>query len=340
MSFIQGWVEAATAMGSRLRRYIKPSLVIPLLLAAALLALAFNLGDITRVLTRVGAVPVHIMLWVLGLAWLYLLAKLGQFYLLLAYLGLRPDRRRLWVAFAVGELTLTLPFGVFAQNWLLAATGDAMRFARNSAATLIMLLTEALVTLLWLAATGVPGWPLLRPAAAVCAVGIILFLPVLRRCEGFLGHHAQRRHHRFITRISSSLLALLDGCKQLASPRLLLINVVIAAAYLGVLAVAFMAVGRGVGLTLDYSTATTIYAFSLAVVLIGGSVLSQLGTVEVLGMTVAQAYGFGFTDGLALMLAFRLLWVGAIWLTSLPVVIIFWRSVRRASSQHIKKAPD
>ncbi len=324
----------------RLRRHIKPSLVIPLLLAAALLTLAFNLGDVTRVLARVGAIPIEIMFLVLGLAWLYLLAKLGQFYLLLTYLGPCPDRRRLWVAFAVGELTLTLPFGVFAQNWLLSASGEAIRFARSSAATLVMLLTETLVVLLWLAATGIPGWPQLQPAAAICAAGIILFLPVLLRSEGFLKRHARRRHYRFITRILSGMLALLQGCKRLSNPRLLLANVAIAATYLGFLAFAFTVVGQGAGLALNYRTATTIYAFSLAVVLIGGGVLSQIGSVEVLGMEAAQAFGFSFTDGLTLMLAFRLLWLGAIWLTNLPVVIIFWRSVRRSSTDHGKKAPD
>ncbi|HET7315569.1 hypothetical protein [Salinisphaera sp.] len=317
----------------RLRIRVRPQLILPFVLAGALLAVALSLGDLSRVLGRVGLIPTSVLVFVLALALVYCLLKLGQFYLLLANLGLHPDRRRLLAAFAVGELTLTLPFGVFAQNWLLTVTGTDTRFGHSSAATLVMLLTETLVVLVWLAVAGIPHWPPLRPVAAVVALGVVLFVPVALALQGSLTRYCPGPRYRRVRRMLSSLSDLLAGCKQLARPCMLGLNIFMAAAYLGALAWAFTSVGQAVGLTgLDYRTAASIYAFSLAVVLLGGGALSQIGTVEVLGMGAAQAFGYGLTDGLALMLAFRLVWTGAIWLINLPVVVVLWRSLRRPRS--------
>jgi hypothetical protein len=109
--------------------------------------------------------------------------------------------------------------------------------------------------------------------------------------------------------------------------------VLLTAAYLGALALVFFVVGRGIGLhSLSYLTAATIYAFSLAVIMCGGGLFGQIGTLEVLGMVAARAWGIGYTDGLAMMLGFRLVWTGAMWLLNLPVVFLLWRKVLRSPS--------
>ncbi|MDE2496418.1 MAG: hypothetical protein KGK35_01200, partial [Xanthomonadaceae bacterium] len=70
----------------------------------------------------------------------------------------------------------------------------------------------------------------------------------------------------------------------------------------------------------------------LAIILVGAGLFSQIGTVELLGMLAAHASGIDYTDGLALMLGFRIVWTSAIWLLCLPIVALLWREMpsRRA----------
>lgn len=299
--------------------------VLPLLLAGALLAVALSLGNIGRVADRLATIPIGTLLLAFGMAVVYCLLKYCQFHRLLVGLGETAAWQKTVSAFAVGELALTLPFGIFAQNWLLSATGSSMRFAHNSAATLGLLIVESVAVLTWLAVVGIPHWPASRPVAAAVALGTGLFIPVLLRLRRVYGADWSRLRHRWMQRLFANLSDLLDGCERLITARILVLSFGLSACYLGALALAFWQVGRGVGLTgLDYPAAATIYAFSLAVVLLGGGLLSHIGTVEVLGMGAARTFGIDWSDGLALMLGFRLVWTGAIWLINLPIVILLW----------------
>lgn len=310
-----------------LRVCLRPAFVLPMLLAAALLVLAFKLGDLGHVLERIQALSIGVMGFALAMGLCYLLLKLWQLHLLLADLGLHPGRQRLLLAFAVGELALTLPFGVFAQNWVLSFHRD-VHFGRSSAATVVMLLVETLAVLVFLAIVGIPGWPELRPLAIVFAVGLLsVAFGVLR-----FGHIAERHGHSvkqpLLRKALGELFGLLRGLRQLSNPRVLVLNVALAGLYLAALTLAFTAVGRGVGLThFHYLDAASIYAFSLAALLLCGGLVSQIGMLEILGMGAAQAWGFSFTDGLALMFGFRIVWTGSMWLLNLPVVLLLWRGL-------------
>jgi hypothetical protein len=318
-----------------LRILIRPTVCLPVLLAAALLFVAISLGDIGQVLDRVKAIAPASLLLVLAFAAIYLLLKGMQLHLLLTNLGAHPGWRRFALAFAVGELALTLPLGIFAQNWVLTSA-DTRRFGRSSAATVVMLLMEVVAVLLWLAVFGVPGWPPLQPAAAGVLLGLgVLVFGVLRFEAGAerLAHKLRQRHlHRALLQG----IGLLRGLKRLANWRVLGVNLLVTFAYLGALAAAFLVLGRGVGVPrLDYHDAATIYAFALAAILLCGGLFGQIGTVEVIGMSVARAFGIGYTDGLALMLGFRLAWTGAMWLLNGPVA---WH-YRHAMQQDAESMP-
>ncbi len=310
-----------------LRLCLRPAFLLPVLLAAALLVMAFKLGDLGNVLGRIQALSIGTLAFALAMGMCYLALKLWQLHLLLTDLGLHPEWRRLLLAFAVGELALTLPFGIFAQNWVLSTHRDE-HFGRSSAATVTMLLVETLAVLVFLAVVGVPGWPELSPIATAFAVGLLVLVMIVLRFEQFARRLAQRVRRPFLRRILIEVLELLLGLKRLSNPRVLIVNVTIAGLYLAALTLAFTAVGRGVGLAhLSYLAAASIYAFSLAVMLIFGGPVSQIGTLEILGMGAAQAWGFSFTEGLALMFGFRVVWTGIMWLINLPVVLLLWHTL-------------
>ncbi|MGH8282382.1 MAG: lysylphosphatidylglycerol synthase domain-containing protein [Gammaproteobacteria bacterium] len=314
-----------------LRHLAQPVFILPVLLATALLIFAFKLGNLGKVIERVQAIPIWILAIALGFAVIYLALKALQLHLLLVNLGVRPAWRPFALAFAVGELTLTLPFGLFTQNWILSASGT-IRIGRSAAATVVMLLAEIAVVLLLLAVVGIPHWPELRPIAILALIVFGAILSGFLFFERTAHYHVHKMKHQRLRQALLEGIELLKGLKRLSSLRLLAINLLLAAVYLGALVSAFFFVGRGMGLhSLDYLTATTIYTFSLAVVLLGGGLFTQIGTVEVLGMLAARAWGIAYTDGLALMLGFRLVWTGAMWLLNLPVLFALWRTIHPQS---------
>lgn len=302
------------------------AVVAPVLVAGALFAMAVHLGDPGRALVRIRYLPMSVLAASLAMAIVYLGLKAWQLHLLLGNLGLHPDWRRLGLAFAVGELALTLPFGLFAQNWVLARTGRA-HFGETAAATVMMLLVEIIVVLLLLAIVGIRGWPIVRPAAVAAAIALGLLVIGVVHFEAGLRRLASRFRQPALHRALAAAIDLIGGLRRLSNLHVLAINFVVAAAYLGALVVAFMLVGQHVGVThFSYLMAATTYAFALAVVFLTGGLLSQIGTVEVLGMGAAQAaWGIPYAEGLSLMLGFRVVWTGAMWLCNLPVVVLLWR---------------
>lgn len=316
-------------MAAGLRTVLRPGVMLPLLLSAALLAVALSLGQLGEVLARVQAIGLWVMAFALAMAVVYLVIKYWQLHILLQQVSLHPGRRRLLLAFAVGELSLTLPLGIFAQNWMLSVTArDQSRFGRSSSATVMMLIAETLVVLLVLAAVSVPRWPQLQPIAALFAAGLLgVFYLALH--FGHLAERLPRRaRHPLVSRILVQLNELVRGLQRIYRPRLLVIMLISTTAYLAALALAFLVVGRNMGMpNLGFPAAATIYAFSLAVVLMFGGLFSQIGLIEVLGIGAAQAWGLSLTDGLALMLGFRLVWTGSLWLINLPVVLVLWHRI-------------
>ena len=311
-----------------LRAIARPKVFLPLLLAGALFFLAISLGDIGKVMGRIRAIPLLNLGATVVCAVIYLVFKALQLHLLLDNLGAHPERRRFALAFAVGELAVTFPLGIFSQNWVLSEE-DRIHFGRSSAATVVMLLMEIAAVLLLLAIVGIPGWPPLRPLAGVLLVliatlmfGVLHFEPLAQHLAG--GIRSEKLH-----KAMEEAIGLIRGLKKLAAWRVIGINLAITPIYLGALVAAFMAIGQGVGeRQLTYSQAATIYCFSLAAVLLTGGLSGQIGTIEIIGMNAAHAWGVGYTDGLALMLGFRLAWTGSIWLLNAPIAIMFWRALR------------
>jgi len=306
---------------------LKPKVILPVLLAAALLVFAFSLGDIHDVIGRVGKLPVQVLLLSLAAAACYLACKAVQLKLMLTQIGVRIPAGPFWLAFAVGELTVTLPLGLFSQNWVLSAS-RRIHIGRSSAATVMMLLAEIAVVFLFLAVVGIPGWPDVHWTA----VGVLGFFALLLTGAVLFGEkahpHLSKLPHAWMGKSARTALEMLGGLRKLSTPVMLVISIVLAAVYLGALTFAFWIVGRGMHVHhLAYLTAATIYIFSLAIVLVGAGLFSQIGTVELLGMLAARAWGLDYTDGLAMMLGFRIVWTGAIWLLCLPIVGLTWREM-------------
>lgn len=324
---------------SRLRHVLKPQVILPVLLAAALLVFALTLGDVNKVVARLHGLPVHVLWISLAAAACYLACKAVQLRLMLKRIGLHVPARAFWLAFAVGEMTLTLPLGLFSQNWVLSAA-RRVHVGRSSAATVMMLLVEIAAVFLFLAVVGVPHWDAVRWAAVALLALFVLFVAGALLFEGKVRGFAGQPHGKWLQKAAQGGVEMLDGLRKLCTPTTIAVSLVLAAIYLGALTVAFWLVGRGMGVHhLDYLTSATIYMFSLAVILIGAGLFSQIGTVELLGMTVARAWGIDYTNGLAMMLGFRMVWTGAMWLLCLPIVGLMWREMPSSGEEDAPRDP-
>jgi hypothetical protein len=151
------------------RAVLKPQVILPVLLAAALLVFAFNLGDLGKVVARLNGLPLRVLGISVGAAVVYLGCKAVQLRLMLRRIDVRIPPRPFWLAFAVGELTVTLPLGLFSQNWVMSAS-RRVHVGRSSAATVMMLLVEIATVFLFLAIIEIPHWDAVRWVAVALLV--------------------------------------------------------------------------------------------------------------------------------------------------------------------------
>ncbi|HVX05780.1 MAG TPA: lysylphosphatidylglycerol synthase domain-containing protein, partial [Rhodanobacteraceae bacterium] len=226
------------------RAILKPQVVLPVLLAAALLVFAFNLGNLGKVVSRLHDLPLRVLGISVGAAAIYLGCKSVQLRLMLRRIGVRIPPRSFWLAFAVGELTVTLPLGLFSQNWVLSAS-RRVHVGRSSAATVMMLLVEIATVFLFLAIIAIPGWGEVRWIAVALLAVFVAIVACALLFEDKARKLPERFHRDWLQKIAKGANELLDGLRKLCTPSTIGISLVMAAIYLGALTVAFWQVGRG-----------------------------------------------------------------------------------------------
>ncbi|MEJ2687025.1 MAG: lysylphosphatidylglycerol synthase domain-containing protein, partial [Gammaproteobacteria bacterium] len=258
-----------------------------MLLAIALLAFALGISDLGRVWAGISHIPLHTLAAALLLAFVYLALKGVQFHFLLGRLGIAVPWRTLALAFVIGEMTLTVPSGIYVQNYVLRRTGMA-GFARSSAATTMTLVIEGALVLLALLVLSVPGWKWVRPLAFVAVtllIGSVLFAGAR---TGNADTLAWLQRGRFV-RLGRALAGFVESMRELSNPGAMLPAAILGGLYMFALVAVFVLAAHGAGVVrLDLPEAISIYAFSLAVTLMLGGVLSQLGVIEVAGMGAAH----------------------------------------------------
>lgn len=297
--------------------------MIPVLLSAALLAFVFSISNISQVMGYIVSLSLAAIAIVFALTVVYLALKWGQFHRYLRQEGIFATWRQSLLSFAVGEMTLPVPAGIYAQNYVLRSTACA-DFSRSSAATTAVLAMEAIVCLLIVGIVNIPQWSWLRPvilgvfvAGAAVAALFIKVTPVRDRAGDLLQVGPLRK-------LGPEFIETVEGVRDLFSPRVAAVALPIAVVYLVSLVAGFFVTAHGMGITgLSFGEALTIYLFAIAVEeLVPFS--SNLGVIEAGGVAAAQALGYGFTEGLAMMLGFRLVWTGSVWLLG-AITMLFLR---------------
>jgi len=134
------------------------------------------------------------------------------------------------------------------------------------------------------------------------------------------------------------LRKMIGDLRRLLSPGALVPGTLLAMGYLGALVGAFLAVAHGVGVPdLTFIQAATIYFFSLSVMMALGGLLTQVGIMEVVGLSAAQAWGYDLNKGLAMLLGFRIVWTAGVWLLSCPPVLALYTELSRSPGDDLEK---
>lgn len=310
---------------------------IPLVLAAALLAVAFSIGDLPTAFSEVRKLTVESLLECLGLAGTYLVLKGVQFKWLLNGLGARVGWRPLLLAFAIGEMTIPLPAGVYVQNYVLERLSGEL-FGFTSAATTAALALETGVILVVLIFLPIPGWRWVPEAIMAMIVLAMLAGAVFASLRHWRRSSMQFLRSGGLKAPGRALAEMLEGLGMLMNGKLLIRAVVLTVLYLVPLLGAVYVIGNGVGLT-DFTLekAASIYLSALIVTLLGAGLLTQLGAIEVFGIGVALTWGYGFTQGLALLLGFRLVWVASVWTLCGTTAAALWGEFERSAANDREK---
>lgn len=316
-----------------LKALAAPRRALIVLISLILLGAVLGLADIPSVLHRGTLLRPSTVLLMPVFAAIYLALKGWQFGRLLAASGLKTRWRTRWFAFAIGEISLTLPFGVYSENYILQKA-QGIHFADSAASTTAMLALEVAFLIGVLAIISMPGWPQLQftmwGIIAACVV-----LGMLTKGSHRLRKAARRRAEQdnWVGKLAQGLLDFMRRLRGIERPHVLLHNVLITIFYMLALMFAFHLVGNNVSLTpLSFGESNTIYSFGLLIAMSLGSLISQFGVLELSGATAAEAWGLGFQDGLAILLWFRLLWTVSIWIISGGIVIALWNELHRLTT--------
>ena len=310
-----------------LRKLSRPEVLMPLVLSVALIGALLGVTDAPKVLDLVARISLPLVLLNFPLVVAYLALKSLQLRLFLNDIRIRVSWKQLLFAFASGEMSASVPGGMFLQNYVLRRVAGA-GFARSSAATAAILVVEGGVSLVVLAILGIPGWGLLRPAILiflVIAAAAILLLVKTRGLRDLLGRAVQAGPLR---PIGLGAMQMAEELGRLCTPRVAARAALVGAAYLLAISAGLLVVAHGIGeTTFTYQQAVTAYLFALAMVLLS-PISSQLGMIEAGGVGVLQTMGYGPTDALAMMLGLRLVWTASVWMSCGLILLLLrgeWR---------------
>src|SRR5438067_9603902 len=142
---------------SVLKRLLSPRAIVGMVCGAIALALLLSFADIRQVGASFEHFPPILIPVIFGLILAREVVRIVEWGYLLGALGQKPLLRHSVLTLLGGDASQILPAGVYFQNYLLQQT-EGTAISTSLAATLAMQLLEAAVSLIGLAAIGVPGW--------------------------------------------------------------------------------------------------------------------------------------------------------------------------------------
>lgn len=312
-----------------LRWLLRPAVLIPLILGAGMLVVLFTLADVRKVLAIVEGFDRRYLLIFALLMAIYFAIRAAQWHYLLRRLGIHAPLRSQVFAYALGELTKSLPIGNYFQNYLLRQS-QGTSFSVSSVATTLILVTEVVVSLAGVLLLGLGPWTgWLRPLILVGGLGVMAFAALLYALRNVVRLPGGLLQRKGIVALSAELRRSRAGMRALLRPDVLAVDMALSAAYLTVAGMGMYCIVRGVGLgQLSLPQALAVYFFSLAVGLLV-PIPVDFGLIELSGAGALTALAVGRSAALSVMLLNRVLSIAVTSALGIGVALLLHREVAR-----------
>jgi uncharacterized protein (TIRG00374 family) len=317
-------------MVDEMKKLLHPKVVIPVVLSAAVLVGLLFFGNIRQVIRLMEGFAHLYLLWFVILMVVYEVVRGVQWHYLLQSMDIRVPLRAQIFAYAVGEVTKSIPVGNYFQNYVLQEA-EGTDFARSSAATTFIILIEVFVSLMGVAIIGLGAWSSwLRPV-------ILIGLPVF----GFIAWAAHAWHvhprtpqwvkeHKTLLQALKAFKKFREGAAVLFRPHVVGMAVLLGAIYVIVGASALYLVIRGLGIDgVSLWQVWAVYFFSLAFSLIIPLPM-DIGATEISGVGAFLALGMSKGDAVGAMLVNRALSLGSAIVIALVLMMILHDQFRAA----------
>lgn len=292
------------------RQLLRPSVLIPLILSAAVLAGLLGVSQPATVLAVLEGFQPLYLLYVLVLLVAYEALRWAQWHVLLTALGIRARLRTQVFTFLGGEVT---------------------DIGLSSAATTLSLVTEVAVCLAGLLILGLGTWSgWLRP---VIAIGLALFLLLVWAVHASgqaVAAPAWLRERARFRLLAEEFRLFRAGAAVLVRPRVLAAQSLLGALYLSVAGTVLYLVVRGPGIGhVSVWEAPAVYFFGLGFALISPIPL-DIGVLEVSGVGALLAVGVSEPDAVGVMLLNRALRTATPLVMALAVFVLLRDELRAA----------
>ncbi len=322
-----------------MKQLLRPKILLPIVLLAALLALLPLFGDVRKIATLIVSFrPVNLLLFLI-LMIVYEAVRGAQWHVMLQALEIDVPLRTQIFSFLGGEVTKSLPVGNYFQNYLLKQS-KGTDFGLSSAATTLVIWVEVVVCLAGVAILGIGGWDWLRPLIIGGSLVFVLLAWV------FYVYLSSARAPRWMVEQKSARAVLeglahfRTGAAALLRPRVLAPVFALGALYLVVAGLGLYVIEQGLGIGgMTVGEALSVYFFSLAIGLII-FIPVDIGLTEVSGIGALIAVGVSRNGAVGVMLLNRVLSTLAALLIAL-VAALFMRDEFRAvlRERPLRRAP-
>lgn len=327
----------ATRFKHWLREHANVQTILPVAIALGMLAYVSSVATAKNSASELLQVLSQTWIPVLLLTFPYLIARALVWYRLLAQLGIHVPVRQAAVSFAGGEMTKSLPGGVYVENYLLGRLVHFGRHSliRSSMATTAMLGLEALLAVPAALIIGVPGkrwlfWLIL---------GVVCFWLLALVVSWFVAHHwahgREADEHRTVGRVARTVEEFLCAGRELLTWETL-IQCIPTALYMLVYVIDLFIIMRALGIhNVTFVDTIAVYAFVvLAVILV--PIPTELGITEFTGLGVLLAYGVSQSTAALAMLSLRLLATGLTIVVAGLVLFALRGELSRAGEEEVE----
>ena len=317
----KGWV----------RRLANPRIVVPVVVSIGLLAYVISVATAPQSGARLWQIVQRTWWIVLLLIVPYLALRALVWHELLEQLDIDVPWRPLLVAFAGGEITKSLPAGVYVQNYLIARLEHfgQVATARSTMASTAMLGLEAALAVPIALLLGWPGMAWVRWTLLGIVVAWIVVMGLAWLLVNFGIHHLPARTPDWVRSVTRFIEEFLEAGGELVAWRTAR-SLLPTAGYMFIYAVDLYVIVRALGIPgISLPDAVGIYAFVVLTVILV-PIPTEIGLTEFTGLMALIAYGVPQPEAAIVILGLRALATGMTILVSAALLIVLRRELSRA----------